>query len=90
MADQHDPFGFDSLSLDWLLAKPGAKWHRHPGDLAAWVADMDFPPPPCVDEALRAVLDGGDLGYPDWKHITGDSPASWPFSRRVRSTATRT
>ena len=75
-------FGFDSLSLDWLRAKPGAKWHRHGVPWAAWVADMDFPPPPCVDAALRAVLDGGDLGYPDWKHITGGSPASVAFTER--------
>ena len=75
-------FGFESLSLEWLRAKPGAKWQRHGVPFAAWVADMDFPPPPCVDEALRAVLDGGDLGYPDWKHVTGGSPASVAFAER--------
>ncbi|MEN9643787.1 MAG: hypothetical protein RL238_456 [Actinomycetota bacterium] len=73
MADQHDPFGFDLLSLDWLKAKPGAKWARHPGDLAAWVADMDFRPPPVVTDALRALVDGGDLGYSD--HLPDPSPA---------------
>lgn len=75
-----DPFGFDSLSLDWLHAKPGAKWHRHPGDLAAWVADMDFPPPPVVSAALQALLDSGDLGYPD--HLPDPSPASAAFVGR--------
>lgn len=75
-----DPFGFDSLSLDWLHAKPGAKWHRHPGDLAAWVADMDFPPPPVVSAALQALLDSGDLGYPD--HLPDPSPASAAFVER--------
>jgi cystathionine beta-lyase len=69
----HDPFGFDSLSLDWLQAKPGVKWHRHPGVLNAWVADMDFPPPPVVTDALRSIIDGGDLGYPD--HLPKPSPA---------------
>ncbi len=59
-----DPFGLDSISLDWLRAKPGGKWAKYPGALAAWVADMDFPPPPCVAEALRAVADAGDFGYP--------------------------
>ncbi len=77
-----DPFGFDSLSLDWLQAKPGAKWHRHPGDLNAWVADMDFPPPPVVTAALQQLLDGGDLGYPD--HLPNPSPASAAFVDRCR------
>ena len=76
----HDPFGFDSLSLDWLKAKPGAKWHRHPGDLAAWVADMDFPPPPVVTAALQRLLDGGDLGYPE--HLPDPSPAAAAFVER--------
>lgn len=69
-------FDFDDLSLDWLRAKPGAKWHRYPEPFAAWVADMDFPPPPVVTHALRQVIDGGDLGYPDFRHPTGGSPAT--------------
>ncbi|MFZ9481440.1 MAG: MalY/PatB family protein [Ilumatobacteraceae bacterium] len=75
-----DRFGFDSISLDWLAAKPGAKWHRHPGLLNAWVADMDYPPPPVVVDALRALLDGGDLGYPD--HLPGPSGAAAAWSAR--------
>ena len=53
--------GFDDLDLAWLQAKPGAKWHRHgPGRLAAWVADMDFPPrrrwpPPCTRSWMPAT-----------------------------------
>lgn len=78
----HDPFGFDSLSLDWLQAKPGAKWHRHPGDLNAWVADMDFPPPPVVTAALQRLLDSGDLGYPD--HLPDPSPTTGVFIERCR------
>lgn len=31
--------------------------------LAMWVADMDFRPPDCVQEALRAMLDHGIYGY---------------------------
>ena len=67
-------FDFDSVSLEWLRAKPGAKWRRTPGALAAWVADMDFAPPPVVVDALQRAATGGDLGYPDWRHITGGSP----------------
>ncbi|PWJ19118.1 MalY/PatB family protein [Jannaschia seohaensis] len=31
--------------------------------LAMWVADMDFRPPACVTDALRAMLDHGIFGY---------------------------
>ncbi|MGB8859708.1 MAG: aminotransferase class I/II-fold pyridoxal phosphate-dependent enzyme [Ilumatobacteraceae bacterium] len=76
------PFDFDSVSLDRLHTKPGVKWHRTPDAIAAWVADMDFAPPPVVAEALHAVVTGGDLGYPDWRHITGGSPATDAFVER--------
>lgn len=76
-----DPFGFDSLSLDWLAGKPGAKWGERPDLLNAWVADMDFPPPPVVTDALRDVLDRGDLGYTVWS--LGDSPALMAFVARA-------
>jgi len=75
-------FDFDSVSLEWLRAKPGAKWRRTPGALAAWVADMDFAPPPVVVDALQRAATGGDLGYPDWRHITGGSPATDAFVER--------
>lgn len=75
-------FDFDSVSLGWLHAKPGAKWHRTPDAIAAWVADMDFAPPPVVVAALQSVVGGGDLGYPDWRHITGGSPATDVFVDR--------
>ena len=75
-----DPFGFESISLDWLRSKPGAKWHRYPGALNAWVADMDFPPPPVVVDTLRGLLDGGDLGYP--AHLPGPSGASAAWADR--------
>jgi cystathionine beta-lyase len=61
-----DPFGLDALDLDWLASKPGVKWTKHAPALAAWVADMDFPPAPAVLDAVRAVVESGDLGYPHW------------------------
>ena len=67
-----DPFGFDSLDLGWLRAKQGVKWHRSRGELlAAWVADMDFPAPTVVTDALRAYVDRADLGYADFRNGTG-------------------
>lgn len=77
----------DPRRLDdaWLRAKPGRKWRQHAantpadaphGHLAAWVADMDHPPADEILDALRALLDGGDLGYPGWSTGEGGSPAA--------------
>lgn len=77
-----DPFGLDALELDELRTRPGAKWHRHPDRLAAWVADMDFRPPPAVLDRLRAVVDRGDVGYPDWLPY-GTSPLREVFVDRM-------
>ena len=61
-----DPFGLEALDREWLRAKPGVKWSKHAPALASWVADMDFAPAPVVLDAVRAVVDGRDLGYPAW------------------------
>ncbi|MEI7547692.1 MAG: aminotransferase class I/II-fold pyridoxal phosphate-dependent enzyme [Actinomycetota bacterium] len=75
-----DPFGFESVSLQWLQHKPGVKWSRYPGTLAAWIADMDFPPAPAVLNALRNTTASGDFGYPNWR--SGGSPAQRAFIAR--------
>lgn len=77
-----DPYGFESVDLDWLRSKSGAKWHRHPGTLAAWVADMDFRPAPAIVDRLRHYLDAGDLGYPDWRSPTAGTPVADVFVDR--------
>lgn len=50
--------------LSRLRSLDGRKWTRD-GDemLPAWVADMDFLSPDCALEAMRRVIDRGDLGY---------------------------
>jgi cysteine-S-conjugate beta-lyase len=56
--------GFEELSEAWLRAKPGAKWAKAgEGVIPCWVADMDFPTPRPVREALVGLAKGGDLGY---------------------------
>jgi cystathionine beta-lyase len=65
-----------------LAGRPGVKHRRYPGELAAWVADMDFEPCPAVVDAIQQQLATGDLGYPDWKHYTGGSPAAAAFVER--------
>lgn len=50
--------------LDRLRSLDGVKWSRDEGDiLAAWVADMDFRSPDCALDAMRRVIDRGDIGY---------------------------
>jgi cystathionine beta-lyase len=56
-------FDFDP-PLRRLRARSDNKWRRHgPDVLPAWIADMDFDPPPCVVDALGSALQHGDLGY---------------------------
>jgi cystathionine beta-lyase len=45
-------------------ASDSNKWHKFPADvLPFWVADMDFPSPPAVVDALRARVEHGFFGY---------------------------
>jgi cystathionine beta-lyase len=76
-----DAFGFDALQLEWLAAKPGAKWGQRPDVLNLWVADMDFPPPPAVSASLQRLIEVGDLGYPAW--ALEHSPALDAFATRA-------
>lgn len=56
------PFDFDSITD--RRASNSIKWRRYPEDvLPMWVADMDFPAPPPVLEALRRAVDHGVFGY---------------------------
>lgn len=51
------------------------KWRRYAGRdvLPLWVADMDFPAPPAVLDALRARVDHGILGYAEPTTSTTDT-----------------
>jgi bifunctional pyridoxal-dependent enzyme with beta-cystathionase and maltose regulon repressor activities len=67
--------------LDWLRNKRGVKWSRPGPDLIpAWVADMDFPVAAPIRAAVTAMLDRGDLGYPDWT----DNPLAQAFAERMK------
>jgi cysteine-S-conjugate beta-lyase len=58
MADSH----FDRV-VD-RRASDSNKWHKFPADvLPLWVADMDFPSPPAVVDALRSRVEHGFFGY---------------------------
>jgi cysteine-S-conjugate beta-lyase len=76
--------GWFDVDPQRLAARPGKKHRAFPGELAAWVADMDFEPCPTVVEAIRGQLATGDLGYPDWTYYTGGSPTAATFVSRCR------
>lgn len=60
------------LTLAELRRRPGLKWRSAgPDDVAAWIADMDFPVPAAVRRAIAARAEA-DLGYPAW--LLGDEP----------------
>ncbi len=46
---------------------------------------MDFPPSPAIVAAMEKVLAEGDLGYPDWSHERGGSPALAAWARRCET-----
>ncbi|MDR2347627.1 MAG: hypothetical protein LBD90_03215 [Bifidobacteriaceae bacterium] len=54
------------MDLDSAVAGPSAaslKWGVGPGELAMWVADMDFPVDDGVRRAVAAVAAEGRFGY---------------------------
>ncbi|WHS63072.1 PatB family C-S lyase [Pseudomonas sp. G2-4] len=56
-----------TFDFDTVLERHGTgstKWSRYPADvLPMWVADMDFPAPPVVIDALQKRLEHPMLGY---------------------------
>ncbi len=60
--------GLDDLDEEWLRAKSGIKWGlAGPDVLPCWVADMDYPAPRPVRDALSRLAASGDLGYTQGK-----------------------
>jgi len=60
MAQHHK---FDDITVEDLVAQGSMKWTRNPGQLAAFVAEMDFGTAPSVTEALHAAVDRAQHGY---------------------------
>jgi cystathionine beta-lyase len=58
------PTGFDDLSLISLRRRRSEKWRHFPSDvLPAFVAEMDFPLAPAVEQVLVQAVREGDVGY---------------------------
>lgn len=53
-----------ATEIERLRSLTCAKWTWYDPDvIPAWVADMDFLPAPVVTDAMRELIDRGDLGY---------------------------
>ncbi len=66
-----------------VMNRPGVKWGRRGADvLAAWVADMDLEPAPCIVQALQDRIAAGGLGY-DFYDLP--IPLYETFVRRMKS-----
>lgn len=66
----------NSLKWDFIVER------RYPADvLPLWVADMDFPAPAAVLDALHSRVDHGILGYSDAKSEYYEAVSDW-FLRR--------
>jgi len=73
---------FDDLDPDELRRRPGVKWSQAAPDvIPAWIADMDFPPPPPVRAALVEAL--ADLGYPSWDDHPEHNPLRAAYAERM-------
>lgn len=54
----------DAMSADQLRRRGGLKWAvTEPGELAAWIAEMDLPMAPPIRSALHRGIDDGTVGY---------------------------
>ena len=79
-------FDFDAIldrrgtgSMKWDVAP---RFHGVDDVIPLWVADMDFPVPPAVTEALRTRLDHPIYGYPMAGPDYWDPVARWLESRQ--------
>lgn len=70
---------YDFDSLPDRYASESLKWHRYDADvLPLWIADMDFPSPQPVIQALRQRVEHGVFGYP-----AGGGPGDFPQLRQI-------
>lgn len=60
MAQHHR---FDDITVEDLVEQGSLKWTKNPGQLAAFVAEMDFGTSPAVTEALHNAVDRAEHGY---------------------------
>ncbi|GAA1648571.1 MalY/PatB family protein [Actinoplanes couchii] len=69
----------DDIEVSELIRSPGIKWARAGGAIPAWIADMDFPVPTPVRDAIA----GADLCYPPWEDDPQENPLIGAYVRRT-------
>jgi len=63
-------------------ARVGVKWNKHgSGVTPAWVADMDFDPPPAILATIAEHVERGDLGYGPFAADLAPAWADWQERR---------
>ncbi len=67
-----DRHGTNSLKYDFAK-----EFGKPENALPLWVADMDFPAPPAVREAIQAAAEHGIFGYSDAKDGYTEAAAAW-------------
>jgi cysteine-S-conjugate beta-lyase len=76
------PDGLLTVDEARCRVRVGVKWSRYgPEVLPAWVADMDFDPPPAVIDAFAAHVTRGDLGYGPFAPDLFEPYADWQERR---------
>src|SRR5690606_15360338 len=76
--------GLDELTAQDLRERGSLKWTAHGGDMiGAFVAEMDFGPPPAVTRALHTAVTRGNLSYlPPWLAAeVAEACAQWQLHR---------
>jgi len=75
-------FDFDADHAGERRATENSKWNRYPPDvIPMYVADMDFPSPPCVVEALERRVRHGFFGYGMEEPGFFDAITAWTATR---------
>lgn len=74
------------LPIDTLRGRRNIKWRRYPDDvLPAWIADMDLGTAPAVQDAMRALVEQQDYGYPQRDGARIDVALAAAFAERMES-----
>ncbi|WEK61709.1 MAG: aminotransferase class I/II-fold pyridoxal phosphate-dependent enzyme [Candidatus Microbacterium colombiense] len=73
------PHPFDARTRFDLDRPASRKWSLHPGNIGAWVAEMDFGVAPEIAEALHRAIEEENLGYlsPPLAAELGAATADW-------------
>lgn len=75
-----------TLPIGRLRDRQTSKWQRYGAEvIPAWVAEMDFQPPPAVQGAMERLVASGEYGYPLRNKDRADLMVSQAFARRMQS-----